>query len=73
MSCDRSAPSEDSLEPLSPPPAREVVVYVSTDEAIARPILEAFTQESGIAVRARYDSENAKTDRVLPTSQESQL
>ncbi len=54
-------PSEDSSEPLSPPPAREVVVYVSTDEAIARPILEAFTQESGIAVRARYDSENAKT------------
>ena len=61
MSCDRGAPSEDSSEPLSPPPAREVVVYVSTDEAIARPILEAFTQESGIAVRARYDSENAKT------------
>jgi len=61
ISCDRGAPSEDSSEPLSPPPAREVVVYVSTDEAIARPILEAFTQESGIAVRARYDSENAKT------------
>ena len=61
VSCDRGSPSEDSSEPLSPPPAREVVVYVSTDEAIARPILEAFTQESGIAVRARYDSENAKT------------
>ena len=61
ISCDRGAPSEDSSEPLSPPSAREVVVYVSTDEAIARPILEAFTQESGIAVRARYDSENAKT------------
>ena len=61
MSCDRGAPSEDSSEPLSPSPTREVVVYVSTDEAIARPILEAFTQESGIAVRARYDSENAKT------------
>ena len=61
ISCDRGAPSEDSSEPLSPPPAREVVVYVSTDEAIARPILEAFTQESGIVVRARYDSENAKT------------
>ncbi len=42
-------------------PAREVVVYVSTDEAIARPILDAFTAESGIAVRARYDGENAKT------------
>ena len=61
ISCDRGAPSEDSSEHLSPPPAREVVVYVSTDEAIARPILEAFTQESGIVVRARYDSENAKT------------
>ena len=61
ISCDRGAPSEDSSESLSPLPAREVVVYVSTDEAIARPILEAFSKESGIAVRARYDSENSKT------------
>ncbi len=59
--CDRGSPSEESSKPVSPPAAREVVVYVSTDEAIARPILAAFTQESGIAVRARYDSENAKT------------
>jgi iron(III) transport system substrate-binding protein len=61
ISCDRGSPSEESSTPLSPPPLREVVVYVSTDEAIARPILEAFSKESGITVRARYDSENSKT------------
>ena len=61
ISCDRGAISEESSNPVLPLAVREVVVYVSTDEAIARPILDAFTQESGIAVRARYDSENAKT------------
>lgn len=40
--------------------SREVVIYVSTDESIARPILEAFERSSGIRVRARYDSENSK-------------
>lgn len=45
----------------SAPHAREVVVYVSTDEAIARPILDEFSARTGIGVRARYDSENSKT------------
>ncbi len=60
VGCDHDVASSESTkkpEPLSP---REVVVYVSTDEAIARPILDAFMKESGIAVRARYDSENSK-------------
>ena len=41
-------------------PPREVVVYVSADEAVARPILSAFERETGIRVRARYDTEASK-------------
>lgn len=61
IGCDRESQSDGSAKPPFEPAPREVVVYVSTDEAIARPIFDAFTQESGITVRARYDSENAKT------------
>jgi len=39
----------------------EVVVYTSVDEPYARPILRAFTEETGIRVRALYDTEAAKT------------
>ncbi len=42
-------------------PTRVVVAYVSADEAVARPILDAFTAETGIEVRARFDGEAAKT------------
>ena len=42
-------------------PVRTVVAYVSADEAVARPILDAFTRESGIEVRARFDGEASKT------------
>lgn len=52
------AADEQESQPL---PEREVVVYVSADEAVARPILDAFTAESGIKVRVRFDGENAKT------------
>lgn len=41
-------------------PPREVVVYVSADESIARPILAAFERDTGIRVRARYDTEASK-------------
>lgn len=40
---------------------REVVVYTSVDQRHAEPILEAFTRESEIAVRAVYDVEATKT------------
>lgn len=61
VACDESAsqqPSSSASESFVA--AREVVIYVSTDESIARPILEAFERTSGIHVRARYDSENSK-------------
>jgi iron(III) transport system substrate-binding protein len=40
---------------------REVVVYASQDQVYAEPIFEAFTRETGIKVRAVYDSEAVKT------------
>lgn len=41
------------------PPA--VVVYASQDQEYAEPILRQFTRETGIAVKAVYDSEAVKT------------
>lgn len=43
------------------PPGPEVIVYASIDELYARPLFEAFTKESGIRVRAVFDTEEAKT------------
>jgi iron(III) transport system substrate-binding protein len=45
----------------SNPIAPEVVVYVAHDEMYSRPILDAFTKKTGIAVRASYDTEASKT------------
>lgn len=39
----------------------EVVVYVSLDEMYSRPILDSFEENTGITVRAVYDTEAAKT------------
>jgi iron(III) transport system substrate-binding protein len=40
---------------------REVVVYTALDRQFSEPIFEAFTRETGIAVRAKYDTEANKT------------
>jgi iron(III) transport system substrate-binding protein len=40
---------------------RTVVVYTSQDQEYAEPILNRFTKQSGIQVRAVYDSEAVKT------------
>ncbi len=45
----------------SRPAGPEVVVYTSVDEPFARPILRAFTEQTGIRVRAAFDTEAAKT------------
>jgi iron(III) transport system substrate-binding protein len=39
----------------------EVVVYAAQDQVYAEPILQAFTRQTGIRVRAVYDSEAVKT------------
>ena len=47
-----------SCAPNQPP---HVVVYASQDQVYAEPILRDFTKQSGIEVRAVYDSEAVKT------------
>ncbi|MDG2208232.1 MAG: extracellular solute-binding protein [Pirellulales bacterium] len=44
---------------------REVIIYVSVDRKDAEPILKQFQVETGIAVRALYDSEAAKTTGLV--------
>src|SRR3954467_12215145 len=41
--------------------APEVVVYSALDQEFSQPIFEAFTRETGIIVRAKYDAESTKT------------
>jgi len=40
---------------------REVIVYASQDQVYAEPVLKEFERETGIRVRAVFDSEAAKT------------
>src|SRR5438874_7628232 len=42
-------------------PPKEVVLYTSIDEPVARPIVDAFTQSTGIKVILKTDSEASKT------------
>ena len=42
-------------------PRSAVVLYCSVDQAVAEPIIAAFEQQTGIAVRARFDTEASKT------------
>ncbi len=42
-----------------------VTVYVSEDQVFSEPILEAFEQQTGIHVRAVYDTEEAKSTGVM--------
>ena len=42
-------------------PERTVVVYASQDQVYAEPILQEFSKQTGIKVRAVYDSEAVKT------------
>lgn len=39
----------------------EVVVYVSTDQVFSEPVLRDFEKETGIRVKAVYDTEETKS------------
>ncbi len=43
------------------PPTPQVVIYTSQDQVFAEPLLRKFTEQTGIQVRAVYDSEAVKT------------
>ncbi len=45
--------------------AREVVVYTSVDQPFSQPVFEAFENQTGIRVRAVYDTEETKSTGVL--------
>lgn len=45
--------------------AQEVVVYTSLDQVFSQPILDAFEKETGIKVKAVYDSEATKTTGLV--------
>jgi iron(III) transport system substrate-binding protein len=45
--------------------AREVVVYTSVDQVFSEPVFRAFESESGIRVKAVFDTEETKSTGVL--------
>src|SRR5881398_2377271 len=45
--------------------AKTVVVYVSEDQVFSEPILKDFERETGITVRAVFDTEEAKSTGVM--------
>jgi len=45
--------------------AREVVVYTSVDQPFSQPVFEAFEKQTGIHVRAVYDTEETKSTGVV--------
>jgi len=49
----------------TPDNAQTVIVYVSEDQVFSEPILKDFEKESGIKVRAVYDTEEAKSTGAM--------
>ncbi|MCP4454820.1 MAG: extracellular solute-binding protein [Planctomycetes bacterium] len=47
------------------PPAQEVVVYTSEDQVFSEPILRDFETETGIRVKAVFDTEETKSTGVM--------
>lgn len=45
--------------------SREVVVYTSVDQVFSEPVFQAFERESGIRIRAVFDTEETKSTGVL--------
>ena len=50
---------------LAPGTANEVVVYVSHDQVFSEPILKDFERDTGIKVKAVYDTEETKSAGVM--------
>jgi len=45
--------------------SREVVIYTSVDQVVSEPILREFEKQSGLTVRAVFDTEETKSTGVL--------
>jgi iron(III) transport system substrate-binding protein len=50
---------------LAPPTADTVVVYVSHDQVFSEPVLKDFERDTGIQVKAVYDTEETKSAGVM--------
>ncbi len=50
-----------AISALKGKPRSQVIIYTSQDQQFAEPILHEFTKQTGIKVRAVYDSEAVKT------------
>lgn len=59
--CQRAARPERGASPGQ----SAVVCYTSTDQVFAEPILKEFERETGISVRAKYDTEETKTTGLV--------
>jgi iron(III) transport system substrate-binding protein len=49
------------------PSSKEVVLYTSVDEPVARPIIDEFTKQTGIKVILKTDTEASKTAGLVET------
>lgn len=58
--CNQS-PQADADPDRAPATGQEVVVYTALDRGFSEPILDRFEAETGIRVRAKYDTESTKT------------
>src|SRR5258707_15369626 len=54
-----------ALTPACKRGGREVVVYTSVDQVFSEPVFKEFERQSGIAVRAVFDTEETKSTGVL--------
>ncbi len=54
-----------ALSPACKRGGREVVVYTSVDQVFSEPVFKEFERQSGIAVRAVFDTEETKSTGVL--------
>src|SRR6266851_8759435 len=54
-----------ALVPACKRGAREVVVYTSVDQVFSEPVFKEFERQSGIAIRAVFDTEETKSTGVL--------
>ena len=58
-------PGCSQTEPDGQAAPTQVVVYVSEDQVFSQPVLERFEKQTGIEVRAVYDTEEAKSTGVM--------
>lgn len=59
------APDQSSESTQDQPSQREVVLYYSADDYVARPVIEAFEDATGIQVQALGDTEATKTTGLV--------